>query len=42
MANFKQILAMCLGGASYTQIAHTLGWGLTPDVSVFRGLGPHL
>ena len=37
VANFKQILAMCLGGASYTQITHTLGWGLTPDVSTFRG-----
>ena len=40
VANFKQILAMCLDGASYTQIAHTLGWGLTPDVSIFRGSGP--
>ena len=25
MANFKQILAMCLDGASYGQITHTLG-----------------
>ena len=41
MANFKQILAMCRDGASYTQIAHTLGWGLTLGVSIFRGSGPH-
>lgn len=39
VANFKQILAMFLDGASYTRIAHTFGWGLTPDVSIFRGSG---
>ena len=25
MANFKQIIAMCLDGASYAQITHALG-----------------
>ena len=25
MANFKQIIAMCLEGASYAQITHALG-----------------
>ena len=25
MANFKQIVAMCLDGASYAQITHALG-----------------
>lgn len=42
MANFKQILTICLDDASYTQIAHTLGWGLTLDVAIFRGVRPSL
>ena len=25
MSNFKQIIAMCLDGASYAQITHALG-----------------
>ena len=39
MANFKQIIAMCLDGASYAQITHVTGSGFWYRLGVYRVLG---